>query len=72
MQKSDRQLVRNLRLRDEAAARLIPGFNERWTISGPDWLGMCSASAPPDGAPVLFRRKADGTYVLWPVEDQQG
>lgn len=68
---SFRRLIRNLRERDEAAARLIPGFNERWSISGPDWLGCCTATPPGDcGVPVHFRRTADGNYVLFPLPRQ--
>lgn len=62
-----RRLIRSLRERDEAAARLIPGFDERWTIAGPDWLGACVATPPGDlGRPVHFRRRPDGTYALFP------
>lgn len=59
------KLVRNLRKRDEAAARLIPGFDRRWIVEGPNVWGLCTAVNVDTAEVVCFKLNvADGSAEI--------
>lgn len=59
-----RRLVRNLRLRGEHARRLIPGFDRRWILEGPNAFGIVTAVHFDTAEVICFRMNADGTAEL--------
>jgi hypothetical protein len=67
---SYRRLIRNLRRRQEAAERLVPGFDRRWLLDGPDFFGICTATNFDTGEAVCFRMRADGSAVPFPDREE--